>query len=67
MKVATKLALCAAAAVGSVEAFAPPATGSGVTASSSASTSALNFFGGGSGAKDLDEEVRVQDMFRCGA
>lgn len=52
---ASKIALCSVA-VSSVEAFAPPGT---------TSSSALNFFGGGTGAKDLDEEwERQQELLK---
>lgn len=60
MKTATKTTLCGVAvAVASADAFAPPPAG-GVATPRAAATSptALRWFGGGSGAKDLDEEVR---------
>ena len=51
MKIAN-IALCCAAISAGADAFAPFNAASG-------SKSALRFFGGGSGAKDLDEEVRA--------
>mmetsp|Transcript_15521 Transcript_15521/g.32809 ORF Transcript_15521/g.32809 Transcript_15521/m.32809 type:complete len:218 (+) Transcript_15521:47-700(+) len=62
MKIVSKIALCCAA-ISSVEAFAPPA--SSATTSVQTSASALHFFGGGSGAKDLDEEwERQQELLK---
>ena len=60
MKIATKLAICGGVALSStsssVQAFVPT-TPAGTKCTTS---SALNFFGGGSASKsDLDEEVRV--------
>ncbi|KAL9185763.1 hypothetical protein ACHAXT_003540 [Thalassiosira profunda] len=65
MKIAARLALCGALA-GSADAFAPSSatTGSG-TVAAAPSSSRLHFFGGGSGAKDLDEEwERQQELLR---
>ena len=56
MNIATKIALCCVA-ISTAEAFAPPATNSVQVSSTSSASSALYWFGGGSGAKDLDEEV----------
>lgn len=69
MKVSNKVALCCVAISSSTaDSFAPsPEAISAVQASSSssASTTALNFFGGGSGAKDLDEEwERQQELLK---
>jgi hypothetical protein len=67
MKIATKLAIYGAIAATAVEAFAPASSNGVCSASSSTSTSpsALNFFGGGTGAKDLDEEwERQQELLK---
>jgi len=67
MKTATKTTLCGVAvAVASADAFAPPPAG-GVATPRAAATSptALRWFGGGSGAKDLDEEwERQQELLK---
>ena len=60
MKIATKLAICGGVALSSttssVQAFVPTTP----AGTKSTTSSALNFFGGGSASKsDLDEEVRV--------
>lgn len=58
MKIAAKTALCGAAvAFTGVDAFAPPATS---VQQCTASSTELHWFGGGSGAKDLDEEWEAQ-------
>lgn len=60
MKVSTKLALYGVIVSVGVEAFAPPTPNT-----CSSSTTALSFFGGGSGAKDLDEEwERQQELLK---
>jgi hypothetical protein len=66
MKISTTVAsLLGVVATTSVEGFAPSSSSSHSSIQVSSSSSALNFFGGGSGAKDLDEEwERQQELLR---
>ncbi|KAL7440580.1 hypothetical protein ACHAXM_008010 [Skeletonema potamos] len=66
MKTSTRVAVLGALATAAVvEGFAPAPQTATTTSTSSSSSSALHFFGGGTGAKDLDEEwERQQELLK---